>query len=126
MTSFTPTFTPVPVPELTRSRSTTEELNPFVEAVRGLVPDSGAALAFTVPGTAERIPSASGKTSKYANRDLRKKLQLLDLAALECDVTARRKIQDDGDVTTVTFWTIPRIIRGRSEQVAEDTDDVVD
>jgi hypothetical protein len=104
------TFASVAVPTVTRSR--TAEPNPFTDAVKSLSPDSGQALAFTVPGTSEREASKSGKTTRYANADLRKALQQLDEAGVEVGVTVRRKVQDDGLVTTVTFWTIPRIVRG--------------
>ena len=102
-------FTPVEKPTTERER--TARLNPFLDAVKSLVPDSGDALSFTVSGTSEREPSFSGKTIRYANKELRSNLVQLDAAAVAAGVTARRKIQDDGTTTTVTFWTIPRIIR---------------
>lgn len=102
-------FTETDVPTLTRNR--TREANPFDEPVSAMR-IGGAAKSFTMPGTAEKVPSKSGKTESYEDVNLARVMRQLTEAGNAENVTVRRTVEDDLRGTlTITFWLVEKITR---------------
>ena len=94
-----PVFTDAPIPKGSGGRPAAP--NPFMDVVAGLVPDSGAKVA-----TLTREANDKAQASRVK--------RLLQDAGHAVDKSVRSVIVADGDTVTVTFWTVPRIIRGKA------------
>lgn len=91
-----PVFADAPIPKVTRTAAP----NPFAEVVAALVPDSGAKV----------VTIALGDSSeKQMVARVRRQLQEAGHAAGK---SVRSVFDVQGQNVTVTFWTVPRIVKG--------------
>lgn len=105
---------PVPAQVFTK----VAEPNPFAEQVKAL------AASVTKDGR-----STVASTVVVPDDDVKKRVQQIRDAGAEAGVTARKKVEEVGDGTSViTFWTTPRITRprkpkGEDGQAVAETDE---
>lgn len=117
-------FTETDVPTLTRNR--TRDPNPFDEVV-GTMRVGGAAKSFTMTGTAEKVPSKSGKTESYEDQNLARVMRQLTEAGNAENVTVRRTVEDDLRGTlTITFWLVEKITRNVAKSEGDEEYDESD
>jgi hypothetical protein len=114
-------FQDVAVP--TQRRSTV--INPFIDVVGAMRVD-GPAKQFVMAGYTDKVQSASGKSENWADKNVARIQRQLTEAGNEHNVTVRRTMEDhkNGELT-VTFWCIPKIVRG-TDATDDDTDETYD
>ena len=95
------TFAATEVPKRTRGDGVPNQFLAAVEELRG----TDRALTFVVPGSAEMAENVL----------LRQAVRRLSEAGASEGVTVRRQIVGSDDGVKVTFWVVPRIVRGEAE-----------